>query len=216
MGEAKQVWLAKPPPALLPQPRRDTGSAPAAPAPTELPRVDREVVAVRELIAVEARRQVLVGDHLGRRPPPLSRLVAIDIRNPSKYNWKEIVPQSKDTLRGVSLVNDMFVASYLHDAQTNVRIFGMDGAHVRDVKLPGIGSAGGFGGKKTDTETFYSFTGFTSPGAVYRYDLTTGTSTLFRKPKVDFDATQYETKQHERRHATAEVERARLLGNLGE
>ncbi len=126
---------------------------------------------------------------------PLSRLIAIDIRNPSKYNWKEIVPESKDTLRGVSLVNNMFVASYLHDAQTKIRIFGMDGSHVRDVKLPGIGSARGFGGKKTDTETFYSFTGFTTPGAVYKYDLATGTSTLFRKPKVDFDATEYETKQ---------------------
>ena len=126
---------------------------------------------------------------------PLSRLIAIDIRNPSKYNWKEIVPQSQDTLRSVSLVNNMFVASYLHDAQTNVRIFGMDGSHVRDVKLPGIGSAWGFGGKKTDTETFYSFTGFTTPGAVYRYDLATGTSTLFRKPQVDFDADEYETQQ---------------------
>ena len=126
---------------------------------------------------------------------PRYRMIAIDIRNPAKYNWKEVIPQSEDTLRGVSLINNMFVASYLHDAHTNVRIFGVDGSHVRDVKLPSLGTAWGFGGKKTDTETFYSFTSFTTPGTIYRYDMPTGTSELFRRPKVDFTARDYETKQ---------------------
>jgi prolyl oligopeptidase len=76
-----------------------------------------------------------------------------------------------------------------------VKIFGRDGALVREVDLPGIGSAGGFAGKRSDTETFYSFTSFTTPGTVYRYDMITGESTVFRQPKMKFDPAQFETKQ---------------------
>jgi len=66
---------------------------------------------------------------------------------------------------------------------------------VREVELPGLGSAGGFGGKRYDTETFYSFTGFTTPNTIYRYNMVTGESSLFRQPNVDFDPSQYETQQ---------------------
>ena len=126
---------------------------------------------------------------------PRSRLVAIDISQPARANWKEIIPQSADTLQGVSVVNQQFIAGYLKDARSVVKIFALDGALVRDVALPGLGTVGGFGGKRTDTETFFSFTSFTTPGTIYRYDLPTGQSTVFRQPQLDFDAAAYETKQ---------------------
>ena len=126
---------------------------------------------------------------------PRGRVIAIDTGSPARDKWKEIIPQGNETLLGAGLLNDMFVATYLKDARTQVRIFRLDGSHVRDVELPGIGTAGGFDGKRKDTETFYSFSGFTTPTAIYRYDMVTGKSTLFRKPVVDFNPDNYETKQ---------------------
>ena len=126
---------------------------------------------------------------------PRYRVVAIDTRNPAKYNWREVIPQSKDTLRSVSLVGNMFAASYLHDAHSRIQIFDLNGTHVRNVDLPGIGSAGGFGGKREDPETFYSYSSFTDPGTIYRYDMKTGSSDIFRRPKVDFDPDDYVTEQ---------------------
>jgi len=126
---------------------------------------------------------------------PRSRLIAIDVTSPARANWKEVVPQSADTLQGISVVNQQFIASYLKDARSVVKVFALDGKPVREVALPGLGSAGGFDGKRGDTETFFSFTSFTTPGTVYRHDLATGQSTVFREPKLDFDAAAYETKQ---------------------
>ncbi|MBC7912202.1 MAG: S9 family peptidase, partial [Pyrinomonadaceae bacterium] len=126
---------------------------------------------------------------------PRSRVIAIDTTKPAKENWREIIPQSAETLEGVSFVNNMLIASYLKDARSQIKIFGLDGKHVRDVELPGIGSVGGFGGERKDKETFYSFTGFTTPPTIYRYDLTTGKSTVFRQPKVAFTPGDFETKQ---------------------
>ena len=87
------------------------------------------------------------------------------------------------------------MASYLKDARTVVKVFERDGKFVRDVKFPGIGTASGFGGKREDTETFYSFTSFTTPTTIYRYDIASGESTVFKKPKVAFDPSDYETTQ---------------------
>ena len=126
---------------------------------------------------------------------PRSRVIAIDITKPQRAAWKEIIPQAKETLRSVNMVSNKFVASYLKDAHTQVKIFGSDGRFIRDIAFPGLGSASGFGGKRTDKETFYMFTGFTSPGTVYRYDMESGESTLFRRPKVDFSPDDYVTKQ---------------------
>jgi len=95
----------------------------------------------------------------------------------------------------VNVVNDMFIASYLKDAHTQVRIFNLDGSPVREVRFPGLGTASGFGGKRTYKETFYAFSSFAMPPTIYRYDMTTGRSTVFKKPKVDFDPDQYVTTQ---------------------
>ncbi|HEY9808741.1 MAG TPA: prolyl oligopeptidase family serine peptidase [Halomicronema sp.] len=126
---------------------------------------------------------------------PRGRIIAIEITKPSKENWQEIIPQADEVLESIGLLNNQFVADYLKDARTQVKIFNLDGSFVREVELPGIGSAGGFGGKRYDTETFYSFTGFTSPATIYRYDMITGKSSLFRKLNVDFNPEEYETKQ---------------------
>lgn len=126
---------------------------------------------------------------------PRSRVIAIDTSNPSRDAWQEIIPQADETLEGVGLLNNQFVASYLKDAHTQIKIFDLNGSFVREVALPGIGSAGGFGGERDDTETFYSFTSFTTPATIYRYDMVTDQSSVFRQPQVDFNPDNYETKQ---------------------
>ncbi len=126
---------------------------------------------------------------------PRGRLVAVDTRKPGKSDWKELIPESKATLQGVSLVGDHFFCSYLKDAYSEIKEYELGGAFLRDVGLPGLGTAGGFGGKRKDTETFYSYTSFATPATVYRYDVTSGKSTVFKKPRVDFDPDQFVTKQ---------------------
>ncbi len=126
---------------------------------------------------------------------PRSRLIAIDITKPARANWQEVIPQGQDTLRSVDFVNNQFIAQYLKDARSVVKVFSREGKPVREVALPGIGTAGGFNGKRGDTETFYFFSSYTVPGTTYRYDLKTGKSTLFREPKVKFNPAEFETKQ---------------------
>ncbi|WP_193315708.1 prolyl oligopeptidase family serine peptidase [Janthinobacterium aquaticum] len=126
---------------------------------------------------------------------PKSRVIAIDIRKPLPADWKEIVPQSEETLVSANILNSQLVLNYLKDAQTQIKITSLDGKLVRQVDLPGIGSAGGFAGKKSDSETFYSFTSFTTPATIYRYDMKTGKSTVYRQPKVDFDPSAFDVRQ---------------------
>ncbi|MBL0920793.1 MAG: S9 family peptidase [Phycisphaerales bacterium] len=126
---------------------------------------------------------------------PKGKVVAVDIRNPAKENWKTIIPEAGETLQGVGATGNMLVASYLKDATTQVRMFGLNGRHIRDVQFPGLGTAGGFGGRMADTETFYSFSSFTAPPTSYRYDMLTGESEVFRRAQVDFNPDDYEAKQ---------------------
>ena len=126
---------------------------------------------------------------------PKSRVIAIDIRKPAVADWKEIVPQSEQTLVSANILNNQLVLDYLKDAQTQITITDLNGKLVRAVELPGIGSAGGFGGKRQDTETFYSYTSFTTPATIYRYDMKTGKSTVYRQPKVDFDPNAFDVRQ---------------------
>ncbi len=126
---------------------------------------------------------------------PRGRLIAIDTRHPERAHWKTLVPQSADKLEHANVINDKFVLGYLKDAQTEVRLFDLEGNFLRTVDLPGIGTAEGFGGKRKDKETFYAFTSFIDPTTIYRYDFSAMKSSVFRRPKVDFDSSQYETKQ---------------------
>jgi prolyl oligopeptidase len=127
---------------------------------------------------------------------PRGRVVAIDVRDPAREKWRELIPQGAETLQGVTCLNDTFVALYLQDAHSQVRQFDLAGKPLREVELPGLGSVEGFTGRRKDRETFFSFSSFTAPGTIYRYDLETGRSTVFRRPEIrGFDASQYETKQ---------------------
>ncbi|MFN7931491.1 MAG: prolyl oligopeptidase family serine peptidase, partial [Blastocatellia bacterium] len=129
---------------------------------------------------------------------PRGRVIAIDTAKPERASWKELVAESADTIdgeSGVGFINDQFIVPYLKDARSDIKVFDQRGKLVREVELPGIGTVQGFGGKRKDKETFYLFTGFTTPTTVYRYDLPTGKSTVWRAPKVDFKPQDYETKQ---------------------
>ncbi len=126
---------------------------------------------------------------------PRGRVIAIDTRQPARAHWREVIPQAAETIQAVSTVNQQFFVNYLRDARTQVKVFDLAGRFVREVELPGLGTAGGFAGKRTDTETFYSFTSFATPAVIYRYDAATGSSTVFRRPQVAFDPAQYETRQ---------------------
>jgi prolyl oligopeptidase len=126
---------------------------------------------------------------------PRSRIIAIDLTKPARENWKEIIPQAEETLQGTGMVGDFFFASYLKDAKTQVKQFDRSGKLVREVKFPGIGSAGGFGGKREDKETFYSFTSYNVPPSVYKFDINTGESTVWKRPDVKFNPDDFEVSQ---------------------
>jgi prolyl oligopeptidase len=123
------------------------------------------------------------------------RIVAVDTRRPDRKEWTTRVPEAAATLQNVHYVGNLLVCSYLKDARTQVRMHTLDGRFVRELDLPGIGTAQGFGGRPQDSETFYTFTSFNSPGRTYRYDLATGENKLFREPKIRFNPDDYEVKQ---------------------
>lgn len=126
---------------------------------------------------------------------PRKRLIAIDTRKPQQSEWREIIPQSDDALITVNLVGGMFIAEYLKDARSVVKLFSLDGKFDREVDLPGIGTAAGFGGRRNDKETFYSFSSFAVPTTLYRYDFATHQSEVFRRSEVKFKSDDYETRQ---------------------
>lgn len=126
---------------------------------------------------------------------PKGRIVSIDLTNPARANWKTVIAETKDTLTGASVVGGKIIAEYLQDAATAVTVHDINGRLVRKVDLPGVGSASGFSGKFKSPETFYSYTSLINPTEIYRYDVATGKSTLFQRPKTAFDATQFETKR---------------------
>jgi len=129
------------------------------------------------------------------RNAPRQRIVAIDVRKPREAHWKTIVPESSQTLVSAHLVGNKLIASYLADARSVVKVADLNGKPVREVALPGIGTVAGLGGKRGDTETFFSFTGFTTPTTIYRLDMARGKTDVFRQPKVQFDPNDYETRQ---------------------
>jgi prolyl oligopeptidase len=128
------------------------------------------------------------------RGAPNRRLMSVDVTSTDRA-WKEIIPEAKETLNSVGFVNNQFTAVYAKDAFTQVRIYEKDGKFVRNVELPGVGTAGGFGGRRSDTVTYYGFSNYTTPNTHYRYEMKTGKSELYRKPSVAFDPSGYEVKQ---------------------
>jgi prolyl oligopeptidase len=126
---------------------------------------------------------------------PRRKLIGIDMSNPGKSNWKEIIPEQAEVLSSVNLVGGKIFANYLKDASTHIYIHNIDGTRTGEVELPGIGTASGMIGKKEDNIAFYTFTSFIYPSTVFKYDVSTGKSSAFRESGVDFDPTKFETKQ---------------------
>ena len=121
---------------------------------------------------------------------PKYRLVGIDAEQPDL--WTEVIPESEHLLESVNSTGGQLFGTYLRNACNAVVRFDMNGANPREIKLPGMaGSVGGFGGKLDAEETFYAFTSFTQPTAIYRYDLNAESSTLFAAPSVDFNPEDY-------------------------
>jgi prolyl oligopeptidase len=165
----------------------------------------------QDLTATEMRPSELVGDFESKydfidnvghwfyfetdRDAPRGRVIAIDVNRPAPEHWRTIVPEASATLQNASIVGDRILANYLQDASSRVRVFDLDGWHQRDVELPGLGTVAGLEGKRTDPETFYSYTSFTTPTTIYRYDVKSGKSTLHKAPKLAFRPDEYTTEQ---------------------
>ena len=131
---------------------------------------------------------------LTNRNAPNQKIVTVDASNPTPENWKDLIPETKNVL-SASTGSGYIFANYMKDAVTQVKQYDYNGKLIREVKLPGVGTAGGFGGKKEETTLYYSFTNYITPGTIYSFDPKTGVSKEYQKPKVDFNSADYESKQ---------------------
>ncbi|MGD1940354.1 MAG: prolyl oligopeptidase family protein [Leptolyngbyaceae cyanobacterium] len=126
---------------------------------------------------------------------PNRRLVLIDPKDPAAEQWQTIIPEQPEPLEGVSFVGGKLFATYLKDVTTRVYVYNPEGTRDREIALPGLGTVNGFDGQADDDFTFYIFTSHTIPPTIYRYDIATGESTVFRAPEITFEAADYETRQ---------------------
>lgn len=125
---------------------------------------------------------------------PNNRVVVTDFSKPAPENWKDLIPETESVMTAATCGGKIF-ASYMVDVKTQVKQFDLNGKLERAIQLPDIGTATGFGGKREEQEIYYAFTSFTYPTTIFRYDISTGKSTLYQKPSVDFNPEDYETKQ---------------------
>lgn len=125
---------------------------------------------------------------------PNKRVVSVDFSNPKPENWKDFIKETSDIL-SPSTGAGFFFANYTKDAVSFVQQYDYNGKLVREIKLPAVGTAGGFGGKKHDKIVYYSFTNYTTPGTIYSFEPKSGKSEIYQKPKVDFKSEEYESKQ---------------------
>ncbi|WP_414601365.1 prolyl oligopeptidase family serine peptidase [Flavobacterium sp.] len=125
---------------------------------------------------------------------PNKRVVTFDLANPKQANWVDFIAETENVL-SPSTGGGAIFAEYMINAVSQVKQYDYNGKLIRDIKLPGIGSAGGFGGKKEETTLYYSFTNYITPGTIYSFDPKTGKSLVYQKPNVDFKSDDYESKQ---------------------
>ena len=125
---------------------------------------------------------------------PNGRLVKVDFKNPQPEHWQDVIPETKNVL-SITTAGKYLFAKYMVDALSQVKQYDYEGKLIREVKLPSIGSAGGFYAKKDETHTYFSFTNYAYPTQIYKMDLATGATELYWKPAIAFDATHYESKQ---------------------
>lgn len=125
---------------------------------------------------------------------PNKRIVTVDVSNPAPANWKNFIAETENVL-SPSTGGGYFFANYMQDAVSVVKQYDYNGKLVRQIELPGVGTAGGFGGKKSEQKLYYSFTNYITPGSTFSFDVATGVSQVYEKPKVDFNSDLYESKQ---------------------
>lgn len=125
---------------------------------------------------------------------PNRRVVIADAKNPSPENWKDFIPETENVLNAASGAGYIF-AHYMIDAISKIRQYDRQGNLVRDVELPGVGTASGFGGKENYKEVYYTFTNYITPPTIFRYDPATGKSEIYKKPAVAFDGSKYVSEQ---------------------
>lgn len=128
------------------------------------------------------------------RNAPNRKIVTVDANNPTPDNWVDFIPETENVLSPSTGGGNIF-ANYMVDAVSKVLQYDYDGKLIREVKLPGVGSAGGFGTKKEEKELYYSFTNYVTPGSIYKYDIASGNSELFIKPEIDFNPENFESHQ---------------------
>jgi prolyl oligopeptidase len=127
---------------------------------------------------------------------PNGRIFLFDPKNPDEKNWKDVIGEKPEPLDGYNTVGGKLFVTYLKDVATHAYVYSLDGKLENEIQLPGLGTAGGFGGRLEDQFTFYSFTTFNFPATIYKYDIATKKSTLFRQPEIPgFKSTDYETTQ---------------------
>jgi prolyl oligopeptidase len=126
---------------------------------------------------------------------PNFRVVSIDPKKPARENWQTVIPEKPEVLSGANATGGFLFCNYLKDANTKITQHNLDGTLVREIELPALGTAGGFGGKRDEKILFYTFTSFTYPPTIYRYEPASGRSEVFRRSEVKFDPADYETKQ---------------------
>ena len=125
---------------------------------------------------------------------PNKRVVKVNARNPLPKNWVDVIPETKNVL-SPSTASGFIFAKYMVDAVSQVKQFDYDGKLIREIALPGVGTAGGFSDKKEATTIYYSFSNYINPGTIYSFEPSKGISTLYNKPAIDFNPDLYETKQ---------------------
>ena len=128
------------------------------------------------------------------RNAPNKKVVTVDAASPGPENWKDLIEETQNVLRA-STGGGYIFANYMEDAVSAIKQYTYDGTLVREVALPGVGSAGGFGAKKQDTSLYYSFTNYLTPGSIYSYEISSGASKLYKKPSIDFNSDEYQSKQ---------------------
>ncbi len=126
---------------------------------------------------------------------PRQRLIQINLDQPERANWKTLILESDAVLRGTTMINNQFIVSALDTVKSRITIHNLDGKLIKNIELPAIGTTWGLSGEREDAEMFYGFTSFTYPTTIMRYDFKSGESTVFRAPEIDFDASQFVTKQ---------------------
>ncbi|MBS4034015.1 MAG: S9 family peptidase [Ignavibacterium sp.] len=125
---------------------------------------------------------------------PNYRLLLVDPKNPARENWKDILPEKKDVLQGVRIIGGKLIATYMQDVAHHVYLFDLNGKPEGEIELPSLGTVG-FSGKRNENIAFYTFTSFTYPGTIYKFDVNTKKSELYQQIELDFDFDNYETKQ---------------------